>query len=41
MVNQLDQADDNVEEVFTLNSHDNKRLYSRLDVGGITVMLIT
>ena len=34
MVNQLDQADDNVEEVFILNSHDNKRLYSRLDVGG-------
>jgi len=34
MVNQLDQADDNVEEVFTLNSYDNKRLYSRLDVSG-------
>jgi len=33
MVNQLDKADDNVEEVFTLNSYDNKRLYSQFDVG--------
>ena len=32
-VNQLDNIEDD-EEVFTLNSSDSKRLYSRLDVGG-------